>query len=337
MAIDVPHQPLLTATSGSVGDVVFSRNRHGPYTRARTAPFDPSSARQLAVRAALSQCVTAWNATLTESERRGWDAYALAVRRSTAIARSTNAGGLAMFVRANVPRIQAAVGGIPRVDQAPASFTDPPLTPITRVVLNFVDDTLHPFFDESDPWVTETDAALIFQASAPRPTTVNFFNGPYQFADTILGHPVLPPTSPGTIPLPVPAGTNTRVFVRFRLTLSDSRLTEPIRLPADPGAQVAPIPILATFVVGPPNTVDVLFDQLIRNQFHDPGNWRVRFNNTRWTTTIAGTDRDVVRLFLSVPTLSPGIDAVSYLPPPDDVHSLLNGLPAPPIRNFPIT
>lgn len=337
LAIDVPTDLLQTASSGSVGDLVFSRNQHGPYTRARTAPVDPGSAQQVAVRAALSQCVTAWNATLTETERTSWDVHALAVRTRTALGRSTNAGGLAMFVRANVPRIQATVGASPRVDQAPALFTSPPITPITRVVANFLDDTVHPFFSESDPWISELGAALILWASRPQPTTVNFFKGPYRLAGRILGGTPILPTSPGTIALPFPIVAGERLFVRLRLTTGDARLTSSVYLQATPPPSTRPVPILATFTAGAPATIDVQFDQILRNEFHATAPWAVRWNNSAYATVFAATVRDTIRL--SANNVGPdfGINRVSYVPPPRDLHGLLNGLLVRLFIDFPLT
>lgn len=316
---------LLTQTSGSTGQTVYSRNQHGPYTRDRTLPFDPATALQVAVRDALAACVTAWKTTLTEPERSGWDEFALAVRTRTALGRRTNAGGLGMYIRANVPRLQASVGGSPRVDQAPTLFDSAAPTPIVRVVLNFRHDTVHPFFTESDPWVTEDDAALLLYASPPQPLTRNFWAGPYRLAGTILGSSTTPPTSPGTLPLPLPATLNQRVFVRLRLTRADARLSPSVRLPADAVAQDRPLPVSATWNGGAPPTVDVLFDQLLRDETHSVTPWFVRHTNEAFSTTLALTDRDTIRLTLSTVGLDFGADEVNYTPPPRDLHSLLNG------------
>lgn len=327
MPIEVPEE-LLTASSGAVGDLVFSHNQHGPYTRARTAPIDPATAAQLAVRAALAQCVTAWNATLTGPERRGWDAFALAVRTRTALGRSTNPGGLAAFVRANVPRIQAAVGGSPRVDQAPALFTSAPFTPVTRVVLNVVDDTFHPFFAESDPWSTESGAAMMFATSPPQPLTRNFWAGPYRFAGSLLGsNPFL--SSPGTIPLAFPAVASERVFVRGRLTLADARISSAFRLTADTVPQVAPLFTGAVFaVLTPPNfQLTVSFDALIRQQLLAAGNWLWRFQNRLFNPFSAVVDGDTVVLTSLEGPPNVGLDIVRYLPAPRDVFGLLTGIP----------
>lgn len=328
MSIDVPTE-LLTASSGSVGDTVFSRNQHGPYTRDRTSPVDPATALQVAVRAALSECVTAWRTTLTETERSGWDAFALALRTRTALGRSANAGGLGMYVRANVPRIQAASAAVPRVDQAPALYNSAAPTPITRVVLNIVDDTFHPFFDESDAWVTEAQAALLFYASAPRPLTVNFSNGPYRLAGFLRGNdPTL--SSPATLPLPVPAGTDQRVFIRGRLTRKDGRLSPAFRLPADIAPQVAPLYTGAVFTPLTPtrSRLTVSFDSPLRREPHAAGSWDWRIFDTLFSPFSAFTDGNTIVLtsFTGPPNIGPDIVRYNDQPIPD-VNGLLTGLP----------
>lgn len=327
MPIDVPTE-LLSASSGSVGDVVFAHNQHGPYTRARTAPDDPGSALQLAVRAALSECVTAWNATLTATERTAWDVFALAVRTRARIGRSTNAGGLGMYIRANVPRIQAAEVSVPRVDQAPTLFNSAPFTPIPRVVLNVVDDTIHPVFDERDAWVTEAGAAMLFYASAPQPLTRNFWAGPYRYAGPLLGSAPFN-TSPGTIPLPQPAALGTRVFVRFRLTRTDARLSHAARLPADTVPQIPPVPTLALFrsLGFPIGEVRITFDSPIARSPLAPGNWLVRFANATWSVILATAVQNDVLLTIQNVGVRIGPDFVRYTPPPFDVKGLFTGLP----------
>lgn len=335
MAIDIP-QELTTFASGSAGDVVASHNQHGPYTRSRTTPTDPSTAQQLAVRAALSDCVTAWNATLTESERRSWDVYALAVPTANALGRSTNPGGLAAFVRANVPRLQANEVTLPRVDRAPPLFDSGPFTPVIRVVLNVIDDTLHPFIALSDAWTTESGAALLLYASLPQPLTRNFWKGPYRYLAPLLGA-AAPLASPATIPLAVAAAADERVFVHLRVTRSDARLSPPCRVPADIVPQVRPVATTAVFTpLAPPNArIDVAFDSPIRDEPHVTTNWSVRMNDFRWTITSVVTHDNAIRVFLAFNFVQVGVDTIQYRATIQDVVGLLTGIPSAPFRRIP--
>jgi len=326
MSIDLPAE-LLTASSGSAGDTVFSRNQHGPYTRPRTAPIDPGSARQLAVRAALSQCVTAWNTTLTQAEREAWDRYALACLQSSPLGRRTNVGGLDMYVRSNVPRIQAAEVTLPRVDVAPWLFDLGSFTPLNRVVLNVIDDTLHPVFDDTDPWVTEAGAAMLFYLSALQPLTRNFWAGPYRFLGSLLGSdPTL--SSPATFSLPVPAGIPARAFVRGRVTRSDGRLSHSFRLPADIDPQVPPVYTGAVFdpLGGAPVQLTVSFDTPIRDNAHTAGSWLWRYSNRLYYPFSAVTDAGAVVLLAFIGPVNVGPNVVRYAPAIPDVYGLLTGI-----------
>jgi hypothetical protein len=318
---------LLTASSGSVGETVFSRNQHGPYTRDRTVPTDPQTLRQRAVRNIFGVLSTAWCAELTETERQGWDAFALAVRTRTALGRSTNAGGLGTYIGANVPRIQALVGGSPRVDQAPTLYTAPPVTSVTRIVLNIVDDTIHPFFDPTDAWASELDAAMLFYVSAPRPLTVNFWKGPYRLTGKVLGGSP-PPSSPATLAIPIPAGPDERVFVRARVTTADGRLSSSIRVPADIVPQVAPLYVGAVPAFIPPATftLQVTFNALIRDQVHDPTAWLFRWNDRLFFPTSAVTHGNAVLLTAPFGGVNVGLDVVRYNPTTPDVFGLLTGI-----------
>ncbi len=335
MSIDFPGE-LLSASSGSAGDVVATRNQHGPYTKPRVTPADPATALQLALRAHLSTCCLAWNSTLTQAEREAWERYALAVRLPGRLGRKNHAGGVAMYVRSNVPRLQAAEVTLPRIDAAPALHDLGPYTPLPRIALNFNDDTIHPFFAESDAWCTESGAAMLFYASPPKSPARNFWKGPYQYAGPLLGSdPAL--SSPGTVHLPIPAGAYPRVLVRARVTRADGRLSQSFFLPADYTTQTAPIPLSATFVPAVPRSfIDVVFDQLIRRELHHNFNWTARYHTTLYGCLGRQTTDYTVRLTLRLLAVQPGPDVISYLATVPDVHGLLNGVPVAAFTNFPV-
>lgn len=329
MAFEIPTE-LLTASSGSVGDLVFSRNQHGPYTRDRTIPTDPATARQLAVRAALAECVNAWKNTLTGTERQAWDAFALAVRTRTALGRSTNAGGLGMYIRANVPRIQASVGGTPRVDQAPTILTSPSMDSLTLTVLNVVDDTCLAYVPAGQSWLNQPGGALLFYASRPQPLTVNYYRGPYQFAGKVVGQPLGPSYTPFTFTLPFPAAVNERVFLRARQTRTDGRIGPSIYLQADHVPQVAPTVVSAEFFPSGPRRVEVTFTETIRPDPHAIANWTVRFANNLWTVSVVSDEFNptaTLTLHLTAAASRPPLNLVTFAPPPFDVTGINTGLP----------
>jgi hypothetical protein len=196
------------------------------------------------------------------------------------------------------------------------------------VVLNVVDDTVHPFFSPDDPWASEVDAAMLFYVSAPQPLTVNFWKGPYRLAGKVLGA-APPPSSPATIAIPIPAGTDERVFVRARVTAADGRLSPSIRVPADSVSQVAPLYVGAVPAFVPPATftLRVTFDALIRDQVHDPTAWLFRWNDRLFFPTSAVTAGNAVLLTAPFGGVNVGLDVVRYNPTTADVFGLLTGLP----------
>jgi hypothetical protein len=201
---------------------------------------------------------------------------------------------------------------------------------LTRVVLNVIDDTLHPIFDESDAWVTETGAAMLFWASPAVATTRNFYKGPYRYAGSLLGsNPFL--SSPATIPIPFPADLGQRVFIRARVTQADGRLSSSVRLPADTSSQAAPNPGIAGFFQPPFGTAFAIipFDQLIKQELHSTANWFVRKAAKRYPISNVRVFGSIIRLDLRSPIADPGLDVVVFSPPPFDVHGLLNGVPTP--------
>lgn len=331
MSIDVPAE-LLSASSGSAGDVVHTRNQHGRYVKPRVTPADPATALQVSVRSHLAECVNAWNAVLTQAERGAWERYARAVRLTGPTGRRNNVGGLPTYIRSNVPRLQAAGGTIGRVDVAPTLLDLAPFAPVPRVVLNVVDQTFHPFFAESDRWVAESGAAMLFYLSAPRPLTVNFWNGPYRYAGRLTGaDPAL--SSPATLPLLEAVAIDERLFIRLRVTRADARLSKPARLPVDIVPQVAPLYTGAVFedLGGGRFQLTVAFDALIRRQVHAPASWLWRFQDYLYYPTTVTTDRDtVVLLARTIGPLNPGPDIADYNPVVPDVYGLLTGIAAPP-------
>lgn len=215
-----------TQASGSIAGTVFSHNRGGMYTRARTIPVNPGSVFQQAVRGYVAQLTSLWMSILTAAERAAWDNYADLVNIPNSIGDPINVGGLAMYVRSNVPRLQA---GIPRVDTGPVvynlgAFTPPGIASITAPT------ALSLTFDNTDAWANEDDAAMLVYGSRGMNPSINFFKGPYRYADKIDGDGVTPPTSPAAIVLPFPLQATQKAFVRIRVSRADGRLSSSFRM-----------------------------------------------------------------------------------------------------------
>ena len=215
----------LTQASGSVGGVTASRNRGGQYFRARAVPVNPGTPQQSAIRGFVTALSNDWINTLTQADRDLWNVYAANVTLVGPLGDPINVSGLNMYVRSNVPRLQAAE---PRVDQGPdifdiGDYTNP------SFALDEPADEVDVTFTDTDDWANEDDAAMLIYASRPQNPTINFFKGPYRFAGAIQGDSITPPTSPAAIALPFPVAVGQRIFLRANVSRADGRLSAPFR------------------------------------------------------------------------------------------------------------
>lgn len=217
---------LITEASGSIGGMTASRNRGGQYFRARAIPVNPNSPQQQAIRGFVASLTSLWNGTLTPGQRDTWDQYALNVPLPDKLGEPRNVGGLAMYVRSNVPRLQ---GALPRVDDAPAIFNLGAFTNPSFGTFAEATDDFAVTFSAADEWANEDDSAMLVLGSRPTNPTINFFKGPYRFAGLIAGDVALPPTSPATIVNPFGFVAGQRIFVQIRVSRADGRLTLPFR------------------------------------------------------------------------------------------------------------
>lgn len=212
--------------SGSLAGVTASHNRGGQYYRQRSIPVNPQTAFQAAVRGSVSQLTSLWLSLLTEPQRQAWDDYAANVHLPDVLGEPRNPGGLGMYVRSNVPRLQA---GLNRVDAAPTIFNLGDYTPPTIEVIDAAADDFDLGFTNTDEWAGEVGSAMLILASRGQNASINFFKGPYRFAGLVAGAGT-PPTSPATIALPFNVAAGQRVFFQARVTRTDGRLSSPFRL-----------------------------------------------------------------------------------------------------------
>lgn len=216
---------LATQWSGSVGGLTGSHNRGGMYLRARSIPTNPATALQQAVRAAMANLSQLWGNTLSAAQRTAWSTYADNVQIVDTLGDPRNVTGLNMYVRSNVPRLQA---GLPRVDAAPTTFdlgnfTDP------SFAIDEPNDEVDVSFDNSDDWANEDDAAMLVYSSTPQSPSIQYFTNPYQFSGKVDGDATTPPTSPGAFALPTAIATGQKAFFRVVVSRADGRLSTPFR------------------------------------------------------------------------------------------------------------
>ena len=213
-------------TSGSIGGVTFSRNRGGAYMRVRATPTNPNTPLQQAVRSIMAGLASVWITGLTALQRQAWDAYAFNVPLPNALGDPVNVGGIGMFMRSNVGRVAAGLGP---VFAAPTIFN---LGEMSNPVIGVVDapaSTMSLGFTETDDWVSETDSSMLVYASRSQNPSVNFFKGPYQFAQRVDGDTPIPPTSPAVINLLQTPVAGNRTFFRIRVSRADGRLSTEFR------------------------------------------------------------------------------------------------------------
>lgn len=221
--------PIISRGSGSMAGITASRNRGGNYFRARTLPTNPNTVFQQAVRSLMAQLSGLWSSILTQPERDKWDLYAENVELIGPTGSPRNVGGIGMFQRSNVPRLQAAEVLLPRQDIAPGLFDLGEYTAPAIVSATAATNTLSLTFTNTDEWANEDDSAMLISVSRPQNPGIKFFKGPYRFADVILGNSTTPPTSPAAIISPFPFEVGQRVFIFVRVTRGDGRLSASFR------------------------------------------------------------------------------------------------------------
>ncbi len=212
--------------SGSIAGTTYSHNRGGMYVRARATPTNPGSPFQVAIRGWVAALTSAWVSTLTEAQRVAWDLYAEVVPLLDSLGEPRNVGGLGMYIRSNVPRLQA---GMTRVDDGPIVYSLPTFTPPAIDSVDAADDEVDVSFTDTDAWAIEVGGFLSVLCSRPQNASINYFKGPYRFGDSIDGA-VVPPTSPASIALPFPVAADQQIFVQLRVGRADGRLSLPFRL-----------------------------------------------------------------------------------------------------------
>jgi len=105
---------------GTIGGVVFSRNKGGAYARQKVSPVQPQTNWQLLQRAAFKQLSATWASPSFAGDRAAWATWALTHPVTDVFGASMILSGLACFQRCN--RVAAAVGGV-LISDPPATFT----------------------------------------------------------------------------------------------------------------------------------------------------------------------------------------------------------------------
>lgn len=214
--------------SGTIGGKVYARNRGGTYIRGWAKPTNPNSPSQQRARSDFGTAVARW-ASLTDLQRAAWDTYAGNVAMTNRLGETVYLTGQQHFVRSYAAMTLA---GLATVDTAPTIFSLPDPGDITVAGVEGVagTGTVDVTFDDSQAWCSEDGAALLVLQSNEQAATINYFKGPYRFADAVLGDSVTPPTSPSSITTVFDLTDGNKVFVFVRLLRVDGRVSTPIRV-----------------------------------------------------------------------------------------------------------
>jgi len=211
---------VITQASGSIGGTTYSHNAGGMYMRARSIPTNPGTAAQSTVRALMAQLVNIWSNVLVGSHRGSWDIYAANVPLLDAFGDPRYVSGLNHFIRSNLPRMQF---GLDYVSVGPGIFNLGDYT-LPTVTASEITQALSTGFNVSDDWVSEDGAALLEWSSRPMAPTINFFKGPYQAQNVILGDSGAPPTSPDAHSSPFNFVEGQQIRTKYNVSRADGRL-----------------------------------------------------------------------------------------------------------------
>lgn len=106
---------------GSINGNVFSRNGNGGYVRNRTTPTNPSSQKQVAVRATLAFLSTYWR-SLTNEQRDAWGTSTPNFPYTNRLGQSSVYSGQQLFMKFNQSLFQSGATTVLEVPPTPQSF-----------------------------------------------------------------------------------------------------------------------------------------------------------------------------------------------------------------------
>lgn len=209
--------------TGSIAGNTFARNRYGNYVRARTKPVNPNTARQVAVRAAVSVLTERWSETLTTVQRTAWVLYASNVAMKNKLGESIKLSGFNHFIRSNAI-LQKEDRTI--VDDGPVVFELPGADPTFAVAASEATQQLTFTFDNELPWAEEDPGWMWFEQGQPQNPQRNFFGGPYRACGNVVGILGGGVVEPQLIDAAFAISEGQRVWTYARIQRVDGRLSE---------------------------------------------------------------------------------------------------------------
>lgn len=215
---------IITAASGSVGGLTFLPSRGGMALRGKAIPTNPNTTRQSTIRILHAFLTSYWVERMSRTNRDKWAAFAAHTPTPNALGDPIDIGGIAAWIRTQLPRLQAGLNLRP---VPPRRFIASTFTPTWPYTVDSFAQRLIWGFDTADEWVKDLYAAMFVYIGRPQNQSVHSYRGSFRFAGALLGHPFLPPTSPANLPLPFHARIGQKVFYRITVTQADGRYSRP--------------------------------------------------------------------------------------------------------------
>lgn len=181
--------PVYSSASGSIAGITYSRAKGGiMYTRSRSMPTNPNTARQSLVRGVIAALSMRWSATLTSAQRDAWGSYATDTPVLGKQGDPLILSGQQMYLRCNTigRQINDTTAGF-AIPTTVDFIDDPPSTPgVGPAITSNSVFGLDPGSDTFTLTVGIESAPeaglLIMQVGAPLSPGRSYFRGPYQLA-----------------------------------------------------------------------------------------------------------------------------------------------------------
>lgn len=122
---------------GSIGGTVYSRNRYGAYVRSRTAPVQPRTSKQTAVRNQFTTFITRWRG-LTVPEQAQWNTFAGIQPTVNRLGATRYLSGSQWFVKVNMTRYSLGLYSIVTPPPPVAIFAISDCTAVADQSLNTI-------------------------------------------------------------------------------------------------------------------------------------------------------------------------------------------------------
>jgi len=170
---------MISDARGKVGEIIYSRNRGGPYIRSIGTNLHVPTAEQLICRDVLKAVTKDWSEELTEANRQSWRAYAAMYPLPDMWGARTYDSGFSYFVKCNFQpyRVNATLVFYPAPTRPPMKMPQFAFTAVhtnnrVRITLPLLS------YPAPEDWLT-----LWWSIGLPMPPGRNSYHGPWKFLD----------------------------------------------------------------------------------------------------------------------------------------------------------